>query len=151
MEAWRSMSWSDTSGEERVWGCGEESERQGAGVLSWGFPSLCSPWGMSHWLSQLLWMKPSYLQCPPSGLIRTSPWEGLVGRGERLEADTYRWEGLDWKLSWIYQQYLVSVAGEVRGQIEIDERRSKALKPALSITLPPASSALWISPPAVSA
>lgn len=70
------------------------------------------------------------------------PMGGACGEGESLGADTYRWEGLDWKLSWIYQQYLVSVAGEVRGQIETDERRAKALKPPLSITLPPASSAL---------
>lgn len=70
---------------------------------------------------------------PPHG-------RGLWGEGE--VGGRHRWEGLDWKLSWIYQQYLVSVAGEVRGQIETDERRSKALKPPLSITLPPASSAL---------
>lgn len=38
---------------------------------------------------------------------------------------------------------LLSFRGwEVRGQIEIGERRSKALRPLLSITLPPTSSTL---------
>lgn len=81
------------------------------------------------------------LTVSPKGPHQNLPMGGACGkRGE--VGGRHRWEGLDWKLSWIYQQYLVSVAGEVRGQIEIDERRSKALKPPLSITLPPASSAL---------
>lgn len=145
------MSWSDTSVEERVWRCGEESERQRAGCPVPGVPIPLLilryvPLAISTSLDEAI-----LLTVSPKWPHQSLAMGGACREGERLGADTYRWERLDWKPSWMYHYYLVSVAGEVRGQIDIGERRSKALRPLLSITLPPTSSTLWFSPTAVAA